>query len=490
MTQQLLSWDSSDISKNNIDYFIEILTKIDNMGGQKNWTETFQAKKEAEGISVSNININILKDFVFNESFTPLGMAILQQITEADYVDISKTNTDTDLYLRGHIKLPNLKTARSITLDRFLLPKNEKDFEDQLGNTNATYSTIALILEATPKLDLNEYQLSLLNGIKGGVLKDKNIYDDAYFDDDDGLPFSKLDNEIQGFYKDGISYIIADNVKEEDLLSVILQELGAHAGMEKLLGKEKYNNIIKQIDKWSKSNEDTPEVSIAKAAVQRVDLANTIADNRDAELIAYFIEIAVQQGYTPKNTEGIFQRILTAIWNSVEKILKELDIDTSKLKAEDIVNLAYGAAMLEVNQADFVKQYTEFNKPTVTPKEASEKPTGQQEETIESLQAKINELTTKADEFRDLDIDPSDILEERQVLINRLKDLKAKKAKEAEVKKEEPKTDTNKTTTDTTEDIIKSYSEKYNDKDKKDEYMQAVEEYIEGLGISILNEEC
>ena len=220
-------------------------------------------------------------------------------------------------------------------------------------------------------MDLNEYQLSLLNGIKGGVLRDKNIYDDAYFDDDDGLPFSKLDNEIQGFYKDGISYIIADNVKEEDLLSVILHELGAHAGMEKLLGKEKYNNIIKQIDKWSKSNEDTPEVSIAKAAVQRVDLANTIADNRDAELIAYFIEIAVQQGYTPKNTEGIFQRILTAIWNSVERILKELDIDTSKLKAEDIVNLAYGAAMLEVNQADFVKQYTEFNKPTVTPKEAS-----------------------------------------------------------------------------------------------------------------------
>jgi len=207
-------------------------------------------------------------------------------------------------------------------------------------------------------------------------------------------------------------YMFANNIQEGDELAVFLHEVGGHVGMRKLVGEANYKFLVNQVKKWAgkeyinskgefefsrwskdwlgrkmdvtyddtitRGGKDKLEEIIARSAIQRVHNANrnqTMSEEEfNDELLAHFIEEAILAGVSPdiemlKSTrpdigfdhegkarsEGsepsellnvFFKKIVFAIKN----LLNKFNIPFVKFKAEDIVNLAYGAAHIELDE--------------------------------------------------------------------------------------------------------------------------------------------
>jgi hypothetical protein len=130
-----------------------------------------------------------------------------------------------------------------------------------------------------------------------------------------------------------------------------MHEVGVHLGLENLLPKAVYDRLIKQLKEWVESDADTDEVTLAARAMLRVERANTPAEDADAELLAYFIEEAVQAGIDPtadvKNSDPLREWFRT-LWAAFKAAVRKLGFKPEALTAQDVVNLAFGAARLEI----------------------------------------------------------------------------------------------------------------------------------------------
>lgn len=164
-----------------------------------------------------------------------------------------------------------------------------------------------------------------------------------------GLLAADVAPQVQGFVLEGKAYLIADNIAPGSERAVILHEIGAHMGLEKLLSDSQYSALVGKISQWS--DQDTQEGQIARRALVRVARANVPPSQARAELIAYFIEEAVLAGIDPTatNYKTELGRWFRALWEAFKTALRRLDIiSTEKLTAQDVVDLAYGAANLEL----------------------------------------------------------------------------------------------------------------------------------------------
>ena len=158
----------------------------------------------------------------------------------------------------------------------------------------------------------------------------------------------------QGIFKSstGKIYLIAENIPKGAELAVLLHEVGVHMGMNNLLGNKNMSRLSDQIQSFAFANNKSLESKIALAAMSRIP-SNTNPAHMDEELIAYFVEEAVLAGVNPMAVEDIkssrlaswFRSFMAATKASLRKIgLARFDL----LKTKDIVNLAYGAADLEL----------------------------------------------------------------------------------------------------------------------------------------------
>jgi hypothetical protein len=180
--------------------------------------------------------------------------------------------------------------------------------------------------------------------------------------------FSSANGRTQAVYDSERQkvWLLTDNIPKGKELSVALHEIGVHAGMQKMLGQEHYNSLISTIQHWAKSDMGR-EGEIARAALARVEAAermtgrkyNTVT--RNEEHLAYFVEEAVNRGIDPMATEkSMLGNWFHRLWSAIKAHIEKLGVDPEKLKARDIVDLAYGAARLELNgtwhgtAADFV----------------------------------------------------------------------------------------------------------------------------------------
>jgi len=168
-------------------------------------------------------------------------------------------------------------------------------------------------------------------------------------------------------------------------ISVFMHEVGAHVGMERLVGKTNYKYLIDKVREWGSGKGRELEVSIAKAALARIP-ANTRSEIQGDEAIAYFVSEAVERGISPKaiakvNTPlGTFFRY---IMDGVKAILNRLGIPNYEPTTQDIVDIAYGAAQLTYKRADDAKAQTAA--PTKDKKVEEAKPTGYMTATDEEL---------------------------------------------------------------------------------------------------------
>ena len=146
-------------------------------------------------------------------------------------------------------------------------------------------------------------------------------------------------------------YMITGNIKSGEELAVFLHEVGVHVGMKNLIGEANFNKLVAQVKKWAK-NGTGQQAELAQKALTRVEAANTKDTDKDEELLAYFVEEAVNAGVDPTALHlisGPMRQWFNTLWASVKSALRKIGFDRfDKLTALDVVNLAYGAARLEL----------------------------------------------------------------------------------------------------------------------------------------------
>lgn len=160
----------------------------------------------------------------------------------------------------------------------------------------------------------------------------------------------------QAWVHKGRAYFVAENIKKGHELAVFLHEVGVHLGMEKAVGPANYAKLTDQIGSWLAKGEGV-EGEIAKAAHARVLAAEGrieggIAKGRHKdELLAYFVEEAVKRGIDPtdRKYDSALGRWFSTLWESFKTAVRKLGFDPDKLSAQDMVNLAYGAAKIELD---------------------------------------------------------------------------------------------------------------------------------------------
>ena len=153
-----------------------------------------------------------------------------------------------------------------------------------------------------------------------------------------------------------VAQFIANRVTAGREMSAFMHEVGAHIGIDSVLDKVSRRDIRNQIEAWSESNDGSLENTVAREAVGR--LANAQLKDKSytdqevtSELVAYFLEEATIAGVEPttNSTIGKFVKQLKELFAAA---LEKLGFDTKELTTQDLVDLAYGAAYLELMHSE------------------------------------------------------------------------------------------------------------------------------------------
>jgi hypothetical protein len=160
----------------------------------------------------------------------------------------------------------------------------------------------------------------------------------------------------KAFVHEGKAYFIASAMRKGAERGTILHEIGAHLGLEKLIGKDRVAKLANQVTAWAAQTptgkaKATNEHLIAKEAIEKADLSGEKGDRYNQEVIAYFTEIAVNKYKIdplkgqPKE-HGKVAGWLKELWAGIVATLSKLHMSPNKLKSADIVDLVYGAARI------------------------------------------------------------------------------------------------------------------------------------------------
>jgi hypothetical protein len=150
--------------------------------------------------------------------------------------------------------------------------------------------------------------------------------------------------------KNGDVFMFANNIAADESVGVLLHEVGVHIGFRKLFSAAKFNALVQSVKNWAAQKDGSLESKIAQRALARVKAAETSAEQFDEELLAYAVEEAVKAGVSPsalKNGSPI-QNWLQLVLAALRNALTAFGINPNKLTSGDLVNMAYGAAQLEI----------------------------------------------------------------------------------------------------------------------------------------------
>ncbi len=147
------------------------------------------------------------------------------------------------------------------------------------------------------------------------------------------------------------AYLIASNIGKGDGLAILLHEVGAHIGFRNFFSESQYRGLANAVRSWAKRMPFTTEGKIGRAALARAKAAKTTAEQMDDEIIAYAVEEAVKAGIRPDAVTkdgGVVRAWLKVIVDKFMQALRVFGVNPEKLKVGDLVNMAYGAAHLEL----------------------------------------------------------------------------------------------------------------------------------------------
>lgn len=152
------------------------------------------------------------------------------------------------------------------------------------------------------------------------------------------------------FTHGGRTYLIAENIARGHELAVFLHDIGVHLGMENLVGSANMEWLAKRVEEWANLDDDSLEFRVAQRATHRAVTSHSDPARLREELIAYAVEGFVEEGVNPRmaglsTIGGWFRRL----WDAVKKTLRAVGVDSDKFTPQDLVDLAFGAAELELS---------------------------------------------------------------------------------------------------------------------------------------------
>jgi hypothetical protein len=161
---------------------------------------------------------------------------------------------------------------------------------------------------------------------------------------------SQIPADAKGFVQNGKAVLFANNIGKGHGLGVLLHEVGVHMGFRNFFNEGQYNALVKTVKNWANKTEDSMEARVGKAAMRRVEAAETPANQIDDELLAYAVEEAMQMGVEPVGVKGgnAVKNWLKMVVDGFKRALEKFGITSKNLTAGDLVNFAYGAAHLEL----------------------------------------------------------------------------------------------------------------------------------------------
>ena len=163
--------------------------------------------------------------------------------------------------------------------------------------------------------------------------------------------------QLQGAYGvavDGRAFLVANRIQQGSGRAKFMHEVGGHLGLDNLLTKADQDKLVNQIKSWAKKADGSLEAELALQAFERVVAAQTPKEDQRSELIAYFIESAMEMGVDPTaatdtKLSGPLREWFRTLWAAFKVAARKLGIKPESMTAQDVVNLAYGAARLEIN---------------------------------------------------------------------------------------------------------------------------------------------
>ncbi|MEA3639920.1 MAG: PLxRFG domain-containing protein [Lamprobacter sp.] len=172
------------------------------------------------------------------------------------------------------------------------------------------------------------------------------------------------------------AHFILDRIESGTELGKFLHEVGAHVGLETILSPAQYDRLHSKIAEWAvearlsaDSGTMTQAQSIALRAWGRMSDATKGADpeTKHSELIAYFVEEAVAAGVDPTalDMKSDLGRWFNTLWAAFKRALRRLGIkNIDSLTPQDVVDLAYGAAKLEMRGTQSAESTTTEGAPS------------------------------------------------------------------------------------------------------------------------------
>lgn len=225
-------------------------------------------------------------------------------------------------------------------------------------------STVARVMTEIAKLRLN---LDPKKVVVVQSIKDLPQFIQASLDD----------VKPQGFVLGGRAFLIADNIKPGNARSVFLHEVGSHMGIENLLSAKEFGRLANKVVEWADRNDGSVESELARKAIKRTGAAGTPAHQLHSEVVAYMVEEATRAGIDPTALQykSEIGRWMGELVRAIKNALKKLGfVNAEGLTAQDVVDLAYGAAQLELKVDNRVAEEPKFSiaLPEGAPKVATE----------------------------------------------------------------------------------------------------------------------
>jgi len=199
-------------------------------------------------------------------------------------------------------------------------------------------------------LDSLKEEVKNAKGVLGSALRrmvasGKVVLEDAH-------PSGK---KIGGFYDGEKVTLYANAISPGKSMAVALHEVGAHLGMEKLLGKKQYNAVIDRILDMVAKGDGSTEAKMAQAAYKRIPVSDFKRGAGRDEMVAYFIEEMASSeaaGTLPKvgPLRNLWNQIKTAVVTSLNKALGT-NFGVKDFSAQDILDIAKSSFVAESKTA-------------------------------------------------------------------------------------------------------------------------------------------
>lgn len=155
-------------------------------------------------------------------------------------------------------------------------------------------------------------------------------------------------NGVEGFYKDGKSVLVADNLTEKSTVACLLHELGAHHGFQKLMSEKAYAGVMNDVHSLIAAQNP-----IALEA-QQLAMRENNPMRQELELLPYMLTAYENNEQVNPQHRNEVERVIDKTMNEMKLYMRDNFGFDAKLNPTDLAIMAEGAI---IDMAEKVKEF-------------------------------------------------------------------------------------------------------------------------------------